>query len=71
MELSPSQLQSLDAGQAVPLVVGGRSCVLLSDAAFDAVRQATDAWRPEALQRQLAQLMQDDWSDPAMSVYDE
>lgn len=71
MELTSSQLNALDGGQAVPVVIDGRSCVLLSDAAFESVRGAVGEWRPAALSRQMAELMRDDWSDPAMSVYDE
>jgi hypothetical protein len=71
MDLTSSQLQALDNGEAVPLVIGGRNCVLLSDTSFEQVRGLLDAWHPLKMQRLMAEMMRDDWSDPAMSAYDE
>jgi hypothetical protein len=44
---------------------------LLTDASFDQVRALLDEWHPLKMQRQMADMMRDDWSDPAMSAYDE
>jgi hypothetical protein len=71
MDLTSSQLQALDNGEAIPLVVDGRQCVLLTDTSFEQVRALLDEWHPLKMQRQMADMMRDDWSDPAMSVYDE
>jgi hypothetical protein len=67
MDLTLSELQALDRGEAVPLVVEGRKCVLLRDAVFEQL----DEWHPQRMQRHLADMMRDDWEDPAMSIYDE
>jgi hypothetical protein len=67
MDLTLSQLQALDNGEVVAVVVDGRPCVLLSDATFEQL----DEWHPLRLQRHMADMMRDDWTDPAMSVYDD
>jgi hypothetical protein len=71
MDLTSSQLQALDNGEAIPLVVGGRNCVLLTDTSFEQVRELLDEWHPLKMQRLMADMIRDDWSDPAMSAYDE
>lgn len=71
MDLTSSQLQALDSGEAVPIVVEGRSCVLLGTETFESLRELLDDWSPLTMQRHMAEMMRDDWSDPAMSVYDE
>jgi hypothetical protein len=70
MQITDQQLQAIDAGQPVPLMVEGRPCVLLPGT-LDELRSALDDWAPRTTQRAMAQLMADDWNDPAMSVYDE
>ncbi len=69
--LSPAQLQAIDSGQPVPLSIEGRPCVLLPEALYEQLRQALDDWHPATMRRHIADMMADDWSDPAMSVYDE
>jgi hypothetical protein len=67
MDLTLSQLQALDKGEAVPIVVDGRNCVLMREAAFEQL----DEWHPLSMQRHMAEMMREDWTDPAMSVCDE
>ena len=67
MQLTIDQLQSLDQGQAVPLVVDGRSCVLLKDAVYEQVRELLEDWHPATMRRHMAAMMAEDWNDPAMS----
>jgi len=69
--LTSEQLQAIDRGQPVPLSVEGRECVLMPGALYQQLRGALDDWHPATMRRQMAQMMADDWSDPAMSVYDE
>ena len=71
MEFTLPQLQAIDAGQPVPLMVDGRACVLLPSALYEQLREAIDDWSPRTMRPNLARLMAEDWSDPAMSVYDE
>jgi hypothetical protein len=71
MHLSPEQLMAIDKGQPVTLSVDGRNCVLLPGNVYDQLREAADEWHPALLQPTMARMMADDWSDPAMSVYDE
>jgi hypothetical protein len=71
MELTSQQLQAIDSGQPVPISVEGRECVLLPEALFERLRDMVDDWHPAMMQRSIAQLMEEDWNDPAMSVYDE
>jgi hypothetical protein len=67
MDLSLSQLQALDKGEAVLVVVEGRNCVLMREATYEQL----DEWHPLRMQRHMADMMRDDWSDPAMSIYDD
>ena len=71
MKFSPDQLRALDSGHPLPLIVEGRECVLLSGAFYESLREAIDDWHPATMRRHMADMMADDWSDPAMSVYDE
>ncbi|MDH3717996.1 MAG: hypothetical protein OES79_07725 [Planctomycetota bacterium] len=71
MELSQEQLETLDKGQPVSLVVDGRSCVLLSNQTYARVRELIEDWDPSTMKRHMAELMADDWNDPAMNVYDD
>jgi hypothetical protein len=71
MQLTAEQIQAIDKGEPVGLLVDGRQCVLLSSDAYDQFRSLVEDWEPSTMQRQMAEMMADDWNDPAMSVYDE
>lgn len=71
MNLTPEQIQSIDSGQPVNIVVDGRSCVLVPSSTYTQMQEQIDQWHPTTMQRNLADVMADDWNDPAMSVYDE
>ena len=71
MNLTAAQIQAIDNGEPVTIVVDGRHCVLLNNATFEKMRESIDHWHPSKMQRQMAELMSDDWNDSAMSVYDE
>jgi hypothetical protein len=71
MDLTTLQLDALDKGEPIPLVVDGRNCVLLKYATYEQLRALLDEWHPLSMQRQMADMMRDDWTDPAMSAYDE
>jgi hypothetical protein len=71
MEFTSEQLQAIDKGQPVPLSVEGRPCVLVPGALYEQLREAVEDWHPATMSRHVAQMMADDWNDPAMGVYDE
>jgi hypothetical protein len=71
MQLTTEQERSLDEGESVRIVVNGRECVLIQAHVFEAQRRLLSEWTPDMMQRQMARTMADDWSDPAMNVYDE
>ena len=71
MDFTTQQLESIDAGEPVPLMVQGRPCVLVPSGLYDQLREAIDDWHPRTMRPTLARMMADDWNDPAMSVYDE
>ena len=71
MQLTSEQLQSLDSGQPVSLLVDGRVCVLLNSSVYDQFREWVEDWHPATMRRHMAAMMADDWNDPATSVYDE
>jgi len=70
VQITSQQLQAIDNGQPVPLIVEGRQCVLLPGT-IEQFRDALDDWEPRTMQPAMARLMADDWNDPAMSAYDE
>lgn len=72
MQLTSEQLQRLDAGRTVTIVVDGRDCVVVPQRLYEAhERDLLNDWHPDTMQRQMADVMSDDWNDPAMSVYDD
>lgn len=71
MNLTSDQVQALDRGDAVPIVVAGRECVVVRKEIYDRVMLALDEWSDEDMRAIMARTMQDDWSDPRMDVYDE
>jgi hypothetical protein len=71
MNLTAEQLQALEKGEPISLVVEGRDCVLLSSQVYDHLREAIDDWDPSTMQRHMAEMMAEDWNDSAMGVYDE
>ena len=71
MQVTSEQLEAIDRGQAVPLLIEGRDCVLLPGTLYEQLREAIDDWHPATMHKQIARMMADDWNDPAMGVYDE
>ncbi|MDA1013211.1 MAG: hypothetical protein O3A00_02025 [Planctomycetota bacterium] len=72
MQLNSEQLQLLDAGRTVAIVVDGRDCFVVPRRVYEThERDLLDDWHPGTMQRQMAEVMSDDWNDPAMSVYDD
>lgn len=71
VSLTAEQIKAIDNGEAVVLLVEGRDCVLLPSSRYNRMQEHIDRWYPSTTRRSMAELMADDWSDPAMSIYDE
>ncbi len=75
MNLSNEQIQALDRGQAVPLTVDGRACVVIRREVYERAKPAIEydasEWTAEEMRSVMARTMDDDWSDPRVDVYDE
>ena len=71
MHFTSEQLHAIDSGIPVPVNVEGRDCVLVPGPLYERLREAIEEWHPLSMERNLAQMMADDWRDPSMTVYDE
>ena len=71
MNLTPDQIQSIDNGDPVRIIVDGRSCVLVSNSTYTQLQELIDQWHPATMHRNLSDVMADEWNDPAKSIYDE
>ena len=71
----PSDIKkALDAAHGAPvdLVDGDRRYVVISAEAYERLKEAAaaDDWDPGQMRRTMAEVMQDDWTDPQMNSYD-
>lgn len=66
MEFTEHQLQAIDSGQPVPVEIEGRSCVVVPGSLYSRMRDALDEWDPAAMKRHMAEMMREDWTDPAI-----
>ena len=71
MHFTSEQLHAIDSGIPVPVNVEGRDCVLVPGPLYERLREAIEERHPLSMERNLAQMMADDWRDPSMTVYDE
>ena len=69
--ITKEQLKAVESGEAVQIVLGGTECVVIKKEVYDSVRDLIDDAHPRAMKKHLGKLMNDDWSDPAMNVYDQ
>ncbi len=72
MNLTKDQIEAVKQGEPVHVLaeeVGGEVVLLRGDV-FDRIAQLLDDWDPRLMRRHMADMMQEDWGDPAMSVYD-
>jgi hypothetical protein len=46
MNLSPQQIEALDHGEAVPVVIEGRKCVMVMQEVYDRVKRVIDDTDP-------------------------
>ena len=71
MTLTKQQKEAVERGEAVSMTVDGTECVLVKKDVYELVRDLIEEAHPRTMKRHLAKIMQDDWSDPAMNVYDQ
>lgn len=70
MQITHEQTKAVERGEAVPVTVGETECVVLRRDVYEYVREALDDWDPRFMRRQMAEMMGEDWADPAMDIYD-
>lgn len=73
MTLTTQQISAVHRGEPVHLVPEelGEEVVLIRGDLFQRIAGLFDDWEPAVMRQGMATLMEDDWNDPAMSVYDE
>ena len=71
MNLSPTQIDALEHGEAVSFAVGDREYVIVSRASYEREKNAaTEALDPDTLYRLMEVAMQDDdANDPGLESY--
>ena len=69
MNLTPQQIQSLDAGQPVAVTVDGRDVVVLPRDAYERVRTLLD-FDPAQAYPAIDEAWREGWDDPKMADYD-
>ncbi len=71
MILTAEQVRAVTHGEAVALTVEETPCVLVREDVFDQLTALLEDWDPRTMRKHIAHMMADDWTDPAMSVYDQ
>lgn len=73
MTLTHDQIEALKQGKPVHAVSEevGEEVVLLRGDVYDRIAELLDDWDPALMRRHMADMMKEDWEDPAMSVYDQ
>jgi hypothetical protein len=69
MNLTEEQVKAVEQGYPISLVVDRTECVLLRKDLYDQLRELLEDWDPRIMRRHMAEMMRDDWTDPAMNVY--
>jgi hypothetical protein len=67
MELSATQMQAIENGEAVPIMVGRTKCVLLREDLYQRVKALLDL---EATYPLLDEAFREGWEAPGMANYD-
>ncbi len=70
MHLTKEQREAVENGEAVPLTIDGTECVVIKKDVYESVRELIDDAHPRTMKKHLSKIMQEDWSDPNMDVYD-
>ena len=74
MDLTSEQVLAIDHGDAVPIVVDGRSCVLLREDVFDRVKRVIDFDDSESSPEEMYPAIIAAWDeedDPGLDAYQE
>jgi len=67
MELSAAQIQAIENGEAVPIIVGETKCILLREDLYARVKALLDL---EATYPLLDETFHEGWEAPGMADYD-
>lgn len=70
MTLTTQQIDAVQPVHIVPEEVG-QEVVLIRGDLFQQIAGRFDDWDPAIMRPGMARMMEEDWNDPAMSVYDE
>lgn len=72
VELTKEQIETVKHGDAVRIAANevGEEVVILRSDVYDRWAELLDDWDPRLMRRQMAKMMQDEWGDPQMGVYD-
>jgi hypothetical protein len=73
VELTKEQIETVKQGDAVRIAANevGEEVVIVRSDVYDGWTELLDDWDPRLMRRQMAKLMEEDWGDPQMSVYDQ
>ena len=73
MNLTAEQIEALKNGEAVWLSAPevGQEVVVLRSDVYERVAELLDDWDPRLMRGNMAKVMEDDWNDPGMNVYDQ
>lgn len=73
MTLTAQQIMAVRRGEPVHLVPEelGQEVVVIRGDLFSNIADLVDDWDPRVMRQSMARMMEGDWSDPAMRIYDE
>lgn len=71
MNLTIDQIKAISEGVPIPLTVGQTPCVLLREDLYERLSALVENWDPRTMRQHMAVMMDEDWNDPAMHVYDQ
>jgi len=71
MNITKEQLEAVESGEAVELTLDGTECVVIKKDVYESVRDLIDDAHPKTMKKHLGKIMEEDWNDPAMDVYDQ
>jgi hypothetical protein len=69
--ITKEQLKAVESGEAVQVTLDGTECVIIKKEIYESVRELIDDAHPRTMKKHLAKIMNEDWSDPQMNVYEQ
>ncbi len=71
MNITKEQLEAVEGGEAVEVTLEGTECVIIKKDVYESVRDLIEDAHPRVMKKHLGKIMNEDWSDPAMDVYNQ